>query len=295
MNCRTAVAHGLRCALLCILLSACAGRAPETTAAVERATVKAAPEAPDAEAVNRRLQALLPADVLLLGEQHDAPAHQQLQRAVVLALSARGTLAALALEMADRNTSTAGLPPQATEEQVRTALKWHEAGWPWGAYGPAVMAAVQAGVPVIGANLPAGEMKDAMKNIALDGHLKLDKWQKQQEIIREGHCGLLPPSQIVPMTRIQTARDAAMAQTLVGALEPGKTVLLIAGNGHVDRELGVPTHLGREVRSTSLVLRPDRPSDTGVDMTPADAVWLTAAPPPKDYCAELRQQMAPGR
>jgi uncharacterized iron-regulated protein len=295
MNCRTAVAHGLRCALLCILLSACAGRAPETTAAVERATVKAAPEAPDAEAVNRRLQALLPADVLLLGEQHDAPAHQQLQRAVVLALAARGTLAALALEMADRNTSTAGLPPQATEEQVRTALKWHEAGWPWDAYGPAVMAAVQAGVPVIGANLPAGEMKDAMKNIALDGHLKLDKWQKQQEIIREGHCGLLPPSQIVPMTRIQTARDAAMAQTLVGALEPGKTVLLIAGNGHVDRELGVPTHLGREVRSTSLVLRPDRPSDTGVDMTPADAVWLTAAPPPKDYCAELRQQMAPGR
>lgn len=295
MSCRTAVAHGLRCILLCTLLSACAGRAPETPVSVDQAKLNAAPKAPDAEAVNLQLHALLPADVLLLGEQHDAPAHQQLQRAVVLALAARGTLAALALEMADRNTSTAGLPPQATEEQVRAALKWRETGWPWDAYGPAVMAAVQAGVPVIGANLPAGEMKDAMKNIALDGHLTVDKWKKQQEIIREGHCGLLPPSQIVPMTRIQTARDAAMAQTIAAALQPGKTVLLIAGNGHVDLELGVPTHLSREVRSKSLVLRPDRGSGTDADTTPADAVWLTAAPPPKDYCAELRQQMAPGR
>ena len=218
------------------------------------------------------------------------------RRAVVLALAAHGTLAALALEMADRGTSTAGLPPQATEEQVRAALEMARSrlavGGLW-----AGRDGRRAGWRASPGRQPAccEQMKDAMTNIAFDDHLTLDMWQKQQEIIREGHCGLLPPSQIVPMTRIQTARDAAMAQTIVGALQPGKTVLLIAGNGHVDRELGVPTHLGREVRSKSLVLRPDRPSDTEADMPPADAVWLTAAPPPKDYCAELRQQMAPGR
>lgn len=288
MNCRTAVTRMLLCAMLG------AGTACAPVPSGLSTPVHASGEAPDV-AVKRRLQALLPADVLLIGEQHDTPSHQQLQAAVVQALAADGRLSAVALEMADRGMSTAGLPRQASEAQVKAALGWSNAAWPWAAYGPVVMMAVRSGVPALGANLPRDQMKVAMSNIALDNHLALDLWQKQQEIIREGHCGLLPASQIVPMTRIQTARDDAMAQTVVGALQPGKTVLLIAGNGHVDRELGVPTHLGREVRSKSLVLRPDRPSGTDADMPPADAVWLTAAPPPKDYCAELRQQMAPGR
>jgi uncharacterized iron-regulated protein len=292
MNCQTAVTHGLLCAFLCALLSGCAGRAAEASIP---AGANAVPEAPDAATVYRRLQPLLPVDVLMIGEQHDAPAHQKLQAVVVQALASNGLLAAVALEMADRGTSTAGLPPQASEAQVQTALRWSDAAWPWAAYGPVVMVAVRAGIPVLGANLPRDQMKNAMTNIALDDHLKLELWQKQQEIIREGHCGLLPTSQIVPMTRIQTARDAAMAQTVAGALQPGKTVLLIAGNGHVDRELGVPTHLGREVRGKSLVLRPERTPGTEADAPPADAVWLTAAPPPKDYCLEMRQQMAPAR
>jgi uncharacterized iron-regulated protein len=278
--------------LLCALLEACAGRAPMPSAP---AKVDASVEAPDAATVNRWLQPLLPADVLLLGEQHDAPAHQQLQGAVVQSLAAQGRLAAVALEMADRGSTTEGLAPQATEEQVRAALQWREAGWPWRAYGPVVMAAVRAGVPVLGANLPASDMKNAMKTVAFDDHLTPGLWQKQQEIIREGHCGLLPQSQIIPMTRVQTARDAAMAQTVMAARQPGKTVLLIAGNGHVDRALGVPTHLGGDVNTRSVVFSPVRAPDTETEPPPADAVWLTPAPPPKDYCTDLRQQMAPGR
>ena len=41
-----------------------------------------------------RLAALQPFDVLLLGEQHDAPAHQELEREAVQTLAARGQLAA---------------------------------------------------------------------------------------------------------------------------------------------------------------------------------------------------------
>ena len=43
-----------------------------------------------------RLASLLPADALLLGEQHDAPEHHVLERQVVAWLAARGQLAALA-------------------------------------------------------------------------------------------------------------------------------------------------------------------------------------------------------
>lgn len=137
------------------------------------------------------------------------------------------------------------------------------------------MAAVRAGVPVLGANLPASETRNAMQSVAYDGHLTLGKWQKQQELIREGHCGLLPERQIVPMTRVQLARDAAMARTVLAARQAGKTVLLIAGNGHVDRELGVPTHLGHDLRVSALVLSPQRPPGATLDLPPADAVWLT--------------------
>ena len=244
--------------------------------------------------IPRRIQALLPTEVLLLGEQHDAPEHRALQRAVVQALAARGSLAAVALEMAEQDTSTAGLPPDATEAQARDALKWREASWPWRTYGPVVMAAVQAGVPVLGANLAPAGMARAMNDTALDGHLPAPLRERQRTNLIDGHCGLLPEARIAPMARVQTARDAAMARTVTAARQPGKTVLLIAGNGHVDRALGVPTHLDRALTHQSVVLRPGGAASAAADETPADAVWTTPALPPTDYCAEMRRQMAPG-
>lgn len=277
--------------LLCAMLAGCVAGPPAHLAAWAPAPGNMAPDPLDPSAVHRRLQALGPAGVLLLGEQHDVPAHQQLQRAVVQALAAQGTLAALALEMAEQGATTATLAPDASEAQAQAALRWDAAAWPWAAYGPVVMTAVRAGVPVLGANLPRAQIRDAMKSVALDDHLTPGSWQKQQENIRQGHCGLLPESQIVPMTRVQTARDAAMARTLLAARQPGKTVLLIAGNGHVDREVGVPTHLGRDLLRKTVMLG----AMAQVYPAASDALWVTPAPPPRDHCAELQRQMAPGR
>ena len=105
------------------------------------------------------------------------------------------------------------------------------------------MAAVRSGVPVLGANLPREQMRSAMQNRALDDRLTRPSLENQQKDIREGHCGLLPESQIAPMTRIQIARDVSMAETVLAARQPGKTVLLVAGGGHVVRDMGVPVHL----------------------------------------------------
>ena len=117
-----------------------------------------------------RLQALGATDLLLLGEQHDAPEHQQIHAEVVQTLAQQGRLAALALEMADTGTSTAGLPRDASEDAVQKVLQWNDKGWPWKHYGPAVMAAVQAGVPVLGANLPRARMREAMADDWLENH-----------------------------------------------------------------------------------------------------------------------------
>lgn len=239
---------------------------------------------PDAAA---RLAGWLPADVLLLGEQHDASAHQAVQQQVVAALAARGQLAALALEMADSGQSSAGLPANASEEQTRSQLRWDNDAWPWAAYGPAVMTAVRAGVPVMGANLPRSGMRASMADTQLDQRLPGPSLKAQQQLIRQGHCDLLPESQITPMTRIQIARDRRMADTLAQAVQPGKVVVLISGSVHADKQLGVPQHLpaGLQVQSVRLL--------AGGQALPGesfDSIWATEAVPDKDYCAGLRAQ-----
>ena len=254
--------------------------------------------APLGAAAQARLATLLPADVLLLGEQHDAPAHQQLQRQTVQWLAARGALAALALEMAEQGRSTAGLPRDASEADVQHALAWRDAGWPWKTYRPVVMAAVRAGVPVLGANLPAARQREAMRDAALDARLPPAALAEQQQRMRDGHCGLLPESQIGPMTRVQIARDIAMADTVRAARQPGRTVLLVAGNGHVHRALGVPLHLPPDL-TTKVLSAQSGQAQAAIDSevtdtlpahtSGADLLWPTPPVPPRDYCAELRR------
>ena len=273
----------LSCALvLCALSSGCASP----------------PEAPllrplSAQALavtTTRLDALLPMDVLLLGEQHYAAEHQQIHSQVIALLAQRGLLAAVALEMADANLSTAKLHPSSTEQETKNALRWNDKGWPWEAYGPAVMTAVRAGVLVVGANLPRESMRGRMADSSLDGQLPGPALKAQQQLIRTGHCDLLPESQITPMTRIQIARDMKMAETLKEVALPGKVVVLLAGSGHTDRLLGVPQHLPTTLKVKAVRLRAG--DAAAADKADAfDAVWATAALPEKDYCAAFKSQM----
>ena len=242
-----------------------------------------------ATGIGQRLDALLPADIILIGEQHDAPEHQALQHAAVTELARRGTLAALAIEMAEQGRSTAGLPADATELQVRDALAWAEAGWSWAHYGVVVMAAVRAGVPVLGANLPRSAMRSAMGNDQWDRQLAPDALAQQHADIRRGHCDLLPAGQIAPMARIQIARDAAMAATVVRATRPDKVVVLVAGAGHVLRGTGVPSHLPAGL-VTRVVL--EVAGGAGEPRhTQADEVWRTAPIVFKDHCAALQRSL----
>lgn len=274
--------YALIFAPLCILLAMASG----CTIATQAPAPASSPPA---------LLSLLPSDVLLLGEQHDAPEHQHLQLQTVRALVQRGQLAALVLEMSEQGFSSLGLPPDANEAQVQQALGWNTQAWPWSAYGPVVMAAVQAKVPVLGGNLPRAQMRAVMTDAAWDTRVSADVLLAQREAIRTGHCDLLPPEQIPAMARIQIARDAAMARTAQQALQPGQTVLLIAGSAHVVRTMGIPQHW--------TTLHPDRPpllqvavaqvADSSGGITPvegADITLPTPARPTRDMCAELRSQ-----
>ncbi|QPS06092.1 ChaN family lipoprotein [Delftia acidovorans] len=236
----------------------------------------------------QQLQRWSDAPIVLLGEQHDAVAHQAWQQATVEQLAKQERLAALVIEMAPRTGSTASLPRDASEDAVQQALQWQDAAWPWPRYRGVVMAAVRAGVPVLGGNLPRADMKQAMRNENLDTHLPPEGWQRQLDAIREGHCGLLPDAQLPPMARIQLARDASMAEVARAAVKPGKTVLLVAGRGHVLRGVGIPTWLPEAAGAKVAVAQA---GETSVAQAP-DVDWLqkTDALPAKDHCAELREK-----
>lgn len=246
--------------------------------------------------VGADLDGLLPTPLLLVGELHDAAEHQALQRDTLRQLAQRGELAALVLEMVDAGRTTQGLPAQASETQVRLALDWSQernaGGWHWPVYGPVVMAAVRAGAPVLGGNLPRAQMRSAMGETALDHSVPPQALQQQREAMRVGHCQLLPETQIAPMTRIQLARDRSMAQTAMGALQPAKTVLLVAGNGHVQPALGVPRHLPpAQAHRVVMALSEDVLNATPSNVVQADRIWATPPRPPTDHCADMQRQL----
>jgi uncharacterized iron-regulated protein len=209
-------------------------------------------------------------DVLVLGEQHDAPAHPRLHGEVVQALTRRGELAGVALEMATTGHSTAGLAADASEPQVRASLGWTDQAWPWQAYAPAIMAAVRAGVPVVGADLTREQVKKATADSTLEHLVSGATLQAQIDEVREGHCGLLPEAQLLPLARAQIARDRSLAQAVAQLAAPAKAAVLITGARHADPRHGVPLHLPGSLRSAS-------------------KIW-PAQPPAADYCEQLRKR-----
>ena len=241
-------------------------------------------------------QSLLPTPLLLLGEVHDAPEHQQLQMRAISALAEQGVLKAVVVEMAEQGKHTTGLPANASPDQVKQQLGWDEtpgtSGWSWAVYGPVIMQAVGAGVPVLGGNLPRSQLRPAMTNATLDSTLDAASLNAIQQLVRRGHCDLLPESQIAPMARIQIARDRAMAQTAESVLNTSGTVLLIAGNEHVRKDLGIPRHLRNSNPARVLQALPTPANNAGAHTAQerTDATFWSPNRQEVDHCASLREQ-----
>ncbi|MEO7854211.1 MAG: ChaN family lipoprotein [Rubrivivax sp.] len=230
--------------------------------------------------------------LLVFGEQHDQFDQQRQVADQVRALAERQRLAAVVLEMADAPHSTRGLPHDAEPAQVRDALHWRN--WPWEAYAAVVMNAVRAGVPVWGGNLPRADMRAAMADAQLDALVDAATFERLAEAVRNGHCNLLPASQLPGMVRIQLARDRSMARVAAAAVEAAgsnQTVLLLAGAQHAARDRGVPLHLLADKRWSAdaihVVLFGRAP-----DELPADEWREALLTPQPDYCDQLRQRAA---
>lgn len=233
----------------------------------------------------------------LFGEQHDQADHQRQTAAAVQSLATEGRLHAVVLEMAERGRGTHGLPRDASEAQAREALRWNES-WPWTRYREVVMNAVRAGAPVLGGNLAREQLRPAMNEARWDTVLPDAARQKLLLAVRDGHCGLLPESQLAPMVRMQIARDRSLAETLAEAARDARSndvLVMLSGAVHASRDTGVPLHLGTV--APALVVRSIgfRLESADAKLTaPAFDEWRPARnSPTPDHCADLTQRGMP--
>ena len=196
---------------------------------------------------------------LLLGEVHDNAVQHRLRAERLAKLLADGLPTTIVFEQlpAARNDALLAqqrLAPRDVEALI-DAGKLDRRNWRWPLHKPLFQAAANGAARILGGNLEREELRRLMREgdtawpadaLALAQRTPWSDAQQRAQLkaIDEGHCGALPAAMHQAMALAQRARDATMASVMLAARDAGaRRVVLIAGNGHVDRELGVPRYL----------------------------------------------------
>ncbi len=300
---------------LCLLgLAACAqngaqARAPGAEAApapgliLDAGTGKAVV---DPAALAARLAA---ADVVILGERHDNPAHHAGQAELTRRIASHVAPSALVFEMIPPSEE-----PEMAELRGRGAsgdtfgplIGWDKLGWPdWTMYAPIVDAAPEA--PVLGAAVARETVRAAIKRGAAEvfaedlggdaGALGLNRplpSDVQAEMEAEQiavHCDALPAEMAAPMVEAQRLRDAAFAATVLRGRELGAgPVILITGSGHARVDRAVPSYLraASPVLDVVSVAFVEVGNDEYTSDAPFDYLWFTEPFDRVDPCDAFR-------
>lgn len=255
------------------------------------------------------LQAMRQADVVLLGELHDNPRHHQRRGELLAAL--RGSRAVV---VAEHLAAGRQVQPGARGAALLPALQaagFEAQGWAWPLHAPLFEAVQAAGLPLQGGNLPREQVRqvardgeaawpEALRPLLRAAPLAPAAQARLDQDLLDSHCGQLPASRVPAMRAAQRLRDAAMAQALLQAHAGGaRPAVLVAGNGHVRCDLGVPQLLaqaapGLRVLAVGFVDAVPARAAAGAAGEVADGGlythrWSTPAPQRGDPCAAMRR------
>ncbi|MEY4253391.1 MAG: hypothetical protein RLZZ566_861 [Pseudomonadota bacterium] len=242
-------------------------------------------------------------DVVLLGEIHDNPRHHEL-RAQLLREPALKQRNIVAEHLDAGQVVGAGDMLLSRLEQAG----FDATGWQWPLHQPLFAAALDQGMTVYGGNLPRDQTRVVFKSrgsslgVGLQALLLLaplsdDSLAALRREIDEGHCGALPAMMFEGMMAVQRARDASMANELMQHLP----AVLLSGNGHAWKHLGVPHILAANrpgMRSLSVLFLEHGPfADAAAQAEwlqswqgKADYVWVTPPVSRPDPCLSLQKK-----
>lgn len=243
------------------------------------------------------LTSLPTADVYILGEVHDNPAHHQNQAQAIAALVPTAVVfEMLTPSQAHRITADNRVDAVALEK----ALGWEASGWPdFNVYDPVFKATGNAAIH--GGNLARTEVRRAIKEGAaavfgdraqafgLTEALAAVEQVDREAGQREAHCNALPENLLAGMVEAQRLRDAVLADAVIKAWrETGGPVVLITGNGHARRDTGVPLMLAKAAPDLT-VLTIGQFEQNAPDMPPFDLYLITPPSEREDPCLAFRK------
>ncbi|MEM7751942.1 MAG: ChaN family lipoprotein [Pseudomonadota bacterium] len=199
------------------------------------------------------------AEVIVLGEVHDNPAHHELQARMVRTLQP----GAIVFEMLEpRHADAARDIPRTYKDALAVALEWEERGWPdFDLYYPIFAAAPKA--EIFGAAIPPEKVRRSVSEGAaavfggaasifgLDQPLPEDQLAARVALQDAAHCNAMPAEMLPGMVEAQRLRDAGLARATLEAVEEIRQgdsfgrVVVITGNGHAREDWGMPEMLLR--------------------------------------------------
>lgn len=265
------------------------------------------------------------ARIVLLGEVHDNADHHLLRAGLVDDATRPGPFGreaqpgVVAEHIDDSRIPAVGLSQSgadATDQSVEllfSRLDWDRSGWPAAAmFRPLFRAVIDARLTLYPGNLPREEIRGLVRGgietvlparremLGLDRRLPEPLQETLAAELKGSHCGMLPDSAVPGMALAQHARDGRMASALLQAAANHGRAILLAGNGHVRSDRGVPWHIRAiapeaKVLSIMLVEVDDARTDPGayVPRDPAgrpaaDIVIFTPRTPREDPCERMR-------
>ena len=221
------------------------------------ATISACRHAPDPPS---------PSQILLLGEVHDNAAGHAARATLLRERIEAGWRPVIAMEQFDTGQQAAldaALRECTDADCVVTKVAPAKSSWTWDYYKPVIALAIEYKLPLLAANLSRGDASKIVKG-GFDAALPADLIARyrlhalpapllaaQETEVRDSHCGMLPEAMVAPMAKAQIARDVVMADTMRAHAAGG--IVLIAGNGHVRKDIGVPFWLARDGRAPQAV------------------------------------------
>jgi len=242
--------------------------------------------------------------VVLLGEVHDNVVQHRIRADALRRLMESGARQEIAFEKFDRkrqgdiDRARRESPPEGRSlaDHVIAQARAPKDSWDWARYRPFVELALQYELPIVAANLSrsaaarvAREGPGAVFTEAERAELALDRFDDilalHEHVVQVGHCNMLPKSALPGLARAQIARDAVLAKSLRPYLERG--VVLLTGNGHARRDIGVPRHLAAkdQPRAWSIGLLEEGNEERSRQF---DAALVSPAQDRPDPCAALK-------
>ena len=238
--------------------------------------------------------------VLLLGEVHDNPEGHKLRYEQLRQRVEAGWRPAIAMEQFDReHQALLNKAQRDCRDAQCVILVMQSPRWDWQQYKPIIDLALRYQLPLVAANLSRADASKVVRDgvassfdaetiaaYKLKEALPADIVAGQRKEIVAGHCGMLPDEMVPGMVHAQIARDIWMAK-LVRAQQP-RDVVLIAGNGHVRKDIGVPRWL--DAVGARLTVRSIGFVEQGPERGEYDSHVRITAKQRADACAGLKSK-----